>query len=108
VSDGFDMNSLLQQAQDMQAQLMAAQEQAATTEVIGEAGGGRVKITMTAGGEVTAVSIAPEVVDPDDVAMLEDLIHTAMSDALARGAAAQQEAMGPLGDLGGLGGLLGG
>lgn len=109
MSDGFDMDSLLQQAQAMQAQLMAAQQQAAVTEVVGEAGGGRVKITMTAGGEVVAVSISPDVVDPSDVAMLEDLVHTAISDALAQGAEAQQEAMGPLAGLGdmGLGGLLG-
>lgn len=113
MSDEFDMNSLLQQAQQMQAQLVAAQEQAATTEVVGDAGGGRVVITMTAGGDVLGVKIAPEVVDPDDIDMLQDLVHGAIADALYKGAQAQQDAMGPLGgltggDLGGLGGLLGG
>ena len=110
MSHGLDMSSLLQQAQQMQAQLMAAQEQAAETEVVGEAGAGRVKITMTAGGDVVGVSIAAEVVDPDDVEMLQDLVHGALVDALTKGAEAQQAAMGPLGDLagGGLGGLLGG
>ena len=107
MSDGFDMNSLLQQAQSMQAQLMAAQQQAASTEVQGVAANGLVSVTMTAGGQVRSVSISPQVVDPSDVSMLEDLVHTAIADALAKGAEVQSESMGPLGDIVGLGGLLG-
>jgi DNA-binding YbaB/EbfC family protein len=111
VSDGFDINSLLQQAQSMQAQLVAAQQEAAFIEVVGNAGNGLVTVTMSAGGEVRGVSISASVVDPGDVSMLEDLVHTAIADALAKGANVQAEAMGPLADLagpgGGLGGLLG-
>lgn len=100
-----DLGSLLKQAQNMQEQLLAAQQEAADKEVIGVAGGGLVSIVMTAGGEVVGVSIDPQVVDRDDVPMLEDLITTALRDALAKGGQAQSEAMGALGglDLSGLG-----
>ena len=64
---------------------------------------------MTGGGEVTAVRIAPEAVDPDDVAFLEDLVLAALHDAAEKAQQLQAKAMGGLGDLGlgGLGGLLG-
>jgi DNA-binding YbaB/EbfC family protein len=105
MSETPDLGGLLKQAQEMQQQLMAAQSQAAEQEVVGVSGGGVVTVRMTAASEVLSVSIAPEVVDPNDVAMLEDLVTAAMRDALARGAEAQAEAMGVLDgmDLGGLG-----
>ncbi|MDG2111811.1 MAG: YbaB/EbfC family nucleoid-associated protein [Actinomycetota bacterium] len=109
MSEQPDLGALLKQAQDMQQQLMAAQSQAAAVVVEGQAGGGMVKVTMTAGGEVQGVSIAPEVVDPADVEMLEDLVTAAIRDALAKGGEAQSAAMDLGGglDLGGLGNLLG-
>lgn len=112
MSDQPDLGSLLKQAQDMQQQLMAAQSQAAAQLVEGQAGGGVVTVTMTAGGEVQGVSISPDVVDPNDVEMLEDLVTAAMRDALVKGGEAQSAAMDQLGgglDLGGLwlGDLLG-
>src|SRR3546814_15291024 len=64
-----DLGGLLAQAQDM----LAAQADAAEREVEGVAGGGVVRIRATGTGQVLAVTIAPEVVDPDDVGMLEDL-----------------------------------
>jgi len=104
-----DMNALLQQAQQMSEQLMAQQQEAADTEVEGQAGGGAVTIRMTGGGEFLSVKIQPSAVDPDDVEMLEDLVLAALNDAVAN---AGQLVSGPdLGglDLGGLdlGGLLG-
>lgn len=92
---GADLGGLLAQAQEM----MAAQAAAAEREVEGVAGGGIVRIRATGTGQVLAVTIAPEVVDPADVAMLEDLVLAALHDVNARLAEIQREAMGPLGDL---------
>ena len=68
------MSALLAQAQQMQQQLMEAQEKLANAEVHGQAGGGLVQVTMKGSGEVVAVPIDPKVVDPDDVETLQDLI----------------------------------
>lgn len=104
-----DMGALLKQAQQMQEQMMAAQAEAAEKEITGHAGGGVVKVTVTGAGEFRAVEINPDVVDPGDVEMLEDLVLAAISDAMAQVNELQSESMGALGDLGGgLGGLLGG
>ncbi len=89
------LGGLLAQAQEM----MAAQAQAAEQEVEGVAGGGVVKIRATGTGQVLAVSISPEVVDPSDVPLLEDLILAALHDVNARLMEIQRAAMGPLGDL---------
>ena len=101
-----DMGDLLKQAQKMQEQLMEAQATAAEQVVEGQAGGGVVKVTVTGGMEFRSVTIAPDAVDPDDVAMLEDLVLAAIHDAVAKVNDLSQQAMGGL-DLGGLGGLLG-
>ena len=95
---GFD--ALLQQAMQLQEQLLAAQAEAEATEVQGHAGGGAVTVTMTGGGEVQRIRIDPAVVDPADVELLEDLIVAALHDAATQ-ARAQQASM--LGGLGGLG-----
>lgn len=105
----FDMSSLLEQAQQMSEQLMAAQEQAASAVFEGLAGGGAVRIAMTGGFEFRAVTIAPDAVDPDDVEMLQDLVLAALNDVVAQAAAAQSSGMDIAGmDLGGLLGGLGG
>jgi DNA-binding YbaB/EbfC family protein len=97
------MQKLMQQAQQMQQQLMAAQAELANVQVEGTAGGGLVRVVMTGAGELTSVTIDPTVVDPGDVETLQDLVVAAVRDA-ARGAAEMtQETMGPL--AGGLGGL---
>lgn len=100
---GLDLASLLGGAQ----QMLHAQAQAATQELVGEAGGGRVTVTVTGGGQFLAVHLAPEVVDPDDVEMLEDLVLVALQDAMTKVSELQAASMGGL-DLGALGGLLGG
>lgn len=91
-------------------QAISAQAEAARTTVQGSAGGGVVTVTMTGSGEVTAVRIAHEVVDPDDVEMLQDLVVAALRDAGLRVTELQRQAMGALGglDMGGLGDVLGG
>ena len=101
-----NMNDLLKQAQKMQEQLMEAQAAAAEQVVEGQAGGGVVKVTVSGGMEFQSVHIDPDAVDPDDVAMLEDLVLAAIHDAVTKVNALSQQAMGGL-DLGGLGGLLG-
>jgi DNA-binding YbaB/EbfC family protein len=95
------MSALLAQAQQMQQQLMQAQEELAATDVHGQAGGGLVQVTMKGSGEVVAVSIDPTVVDPDDVETLQDLIVGALADASAQVTILAQSRLGPL--AGGLG-----
>ena len=85
--------------------MMAAQQAASEREIEGVAGGGVVRIRTTGTGQVLSVTIAAEVVDPGDVAMLEDLITAALHDMNAKLLDIQREAMGPLA---GLGDLLGG
>jgi len=90
------MGDLLEQAQKM----MEAQQAAAEREIEGVAGGGMVRVRTTGTGEVLSVSIDPQVVDPDDVAMLEDLVVAALHDMNAQLLEIQREAMGPLAGLG--------
>jgi DNA-binding YbaB/EbfC family protein len=98
---------IMQQAQKMQEQLIAAQAELATAEVTGQACNGLVQVTMTAAGEVRAVRIDPQVVDPEDVDTLQDLVVGALQDAALAAQQLQAEKMGPLagglGDAGGLG-----
>ncbi len=109
---GFDLQAMLQQAQQMQSQLVEAQERLATAEVEGSAGG--VRVTLTGTGDLTAVTIDPASVDASDadaLADLGDLVVAAYRDGRARVDALATEALGPLAggglDLGGgLGGAL--
>jgi len=106
---GLDLGSLMEQASQMQAQMAEAQAAAAEQVVEGSSGGGVVKVTVTGAGRFQSVTIAPDAVDPDDVAMLEDLVLAALHDATDRVRELQEGAMGgALGGLGGLGDLLGG
>jgi nucleoid-associated protein EbfC len=101
-----DMQMILQQAQKMQEQLMAAQAELASAEVTGQAGNGLVQVTMTAAQEVRSVRIDPKVVDPEDVETLQDLVVGAIQDAVRAGQELQAQKLGPLaGGLGGGGGL---
>src|SRR6202048_3758647 len=100
-----DMSALLAQAQQMQEQLMAAQQRVIDAEVHGKAGGGRVEVTVKGSGEVVAVKIDPKVVDPGDVETLQDLILGALADASKQVTTMAQEQLGPL--AGGMGSALG-
>ena len=97
-----DLQMIMQQAQKMQEQLIAAQAELASAEVTGQAGNGLVQVTMTAAGDVRGVRIDPKVVDPDDVDTLQDLVVGALHDAARAAQQLQAEKMGPL--AGGLGG----
>lgn len=100
------LSGLLAQAQQMQEQLVNAQNEIAATELTGQAGNGLVTVTGTGSGGISAVTIDPKVVDPTDVETLQDLIVGALGDFDAKRDALAQEKMGPLsGGLGGLPGL---
>ena len=98
-----DMSALLAQAQQMQQQLMEAQEKLANTEVHGQAGGGLVQVTMKGSGEVVAVAIDPKVVDPSDVETLQALVVGAIADDATQVTVLARDRLGPL--AGGMGGL---
>ena len=107
MTEGFDPQALLARALEMQQRLLDAQAEAADETVEGSAGGGKVRVTLTGTGDVTAVRIDPSVVDPDEVELLEDLIVAALHDAAARvGLLAEQRLGAGLG--GGLADLFGG
>ena len=78
------MQGMMKQMQKMQKELEQTQAQLNVTEFVGAASNDLVKITMTGDKKVTDVVIAPEVVDPEDVEMLQDLILMAMNDALSK------------------------
>ncbi|WP_210439509.1 YbaB/EbfC family nucleoid-associated protein [Nocardioides xinjiangensis] len=109
---GFDMNALLQQAQQMQQQLEQAQADLAEQTVEGTVAGGAVTVTANGVGELVEVTIRAgefDGSDPDDLSDLSDLIVAAYRDARAKSEALAGESLGPLaGGLGGLGGGTGG
>lgn len=101
-----NMNNLMKQAQRMQRQMEESQKELEEKEFTASAGGGAVEITISGKKEVTKVKLKEEVVDPDDVEMLEDLIMAATNEALRKVEEETTEAMSKLtGGLGGLGGL---
>lgn len=101
------MDKLLKQAQKMQAQMALAQEELAKTEVEGTAGGGMVKVKVNGQGDVISVSISPEVVNPEEVDMLEDLVLTAFKEATAKSHDMANSAMNSVtGGMGGFPGLM--
>jgi len=102
--DMGDLGGLLESAQ----QALTAHAQAAEQVVTGRAGGGVVTVDMTGAGEVRSVTISPEVVDPTDIDMLQDLIVAALHDAAHQVTELQRKALGALGGLGDLfGGIAG-
>ena len=104
------LNQMMRQAQKMQADLVAAQEALAEETVEASVGGGMVTAFVSGTGDLQKISISPDVVDPDDVEMLEDLVVAAVVEATRMAQELAQQRMGGLTaglDLGGLGGLLG-
>jgi DNA-binding YbaB/EbfC family protein len=99
---GFDMNALLQQAQQMQQQMVSAQEEIAGATVEGTVGDGLVTVTVTGLGELVGVKIRKGSFDPEETEDLEDLIVAAYRDAKSKADELAREKLGPL--AGGLGG----
>lgn len=88
-----DLSRLVKQAQKMQEDLQAAQAELEAARIEGSSGGGAVRATVTGKGQLISVVLQPEVVDPDDVEMLQDLIVTAIREAQSSAEAFARERM---------------
>lgn len=99
-----NMGNLMKQAQKMQRQMEEAQRELEEKEVTAAAGGGAVEVTVSGKKEITKVKLSEEVVDPDDIEMLEDLIMAATNEALRQMEEMAQSSMAKI--TGGLGGGL--
>ncbi len=106
---GMNMNNLMKQAQKMQKDMEQAQTKLQETEIDVTSGGGAVKIKINGKKEVKELIIDEDVVDPDDIEMLQDLVMSAVNEAIRQvEEIAEKElgrATGGLGNLGGMGGL---
>jgi len=100
-----NMSSLMKQAQRMQKQMEEKTKEIEVKEWVASAGGGAVTVTVSGKKEITSVVLSKEVVDPDDIEMLQDLIMAAVNEAYRGMEEESQEAMGQItGGLGGMGG----
>ena len=105
MAQGPNLNQLMKQAQQMQAEMAKAQEQLKDETVEASAGGGAVKVTMTGDMQLREIKIAPEAIDPDDPELLQDMVGAAVNEALR---AAQELAASRMGGIaGGMPGLPG-
>ena len=98
-----NMNNLMKQAQRMQRQMEENQKELETKEFTAKAGGGAVEVTVSGKKEVLRVTLSEEVVDPEDIEMLQDLIVAATNEALRMADSANADLMNKM--TGGLGGL---
>jgi DNA-binding YbaB/EbfC family protein len=100
----LDMNALMKQAQQMQEQMVRAQEEAKTEIAEASAGGGMVTVKANGAGELVGISIDPRAVDPDDPELLADMVLAAANEALRAAAqAVETKLRGQMPDLGALG-----
>ena len=98
-----NLNKMMKQVQEMQAEMMKAQEQLKDETVEASAGGGMVKVVMTGDLRLRELTIDPEAIDPEDAEMLSDMVQAAVNEAIR---AAQELASSKMGGItGGLGGL---
>ena len=100
-----NMNNLMKQAQRMQRQMEETTKELENKEYTAASGGGAVSVTVSGKKEVVSVKLSPDVVDPDDIEMLEDMIMAATNEALRQIEELSQASMAKItGGLGGLGG----
>ena len=91
---------------NMQQQMQEAQEKLEAAEYEASSGGGMVNVKVSGNRELTSITIDPQVVDPDDIEMLQDLIIAAVNEAIRKGEEARESAMSRMAPgLGGMGGL---
>ncbi|MBW2442034.1 MAG: YbaB/EbfC family nucleoid-associated protein [Deltaproteobacteria bacterium] len=90
------MGNMMKQAQQLQAKMMKLQEELADKTVESSSGGGMVKVTANGRQQIVSIQIEDEVVDPDDVEMLQDLVLAAVNDALAKAQEMVSSEMGKL------------
>jgi hypothetical protein len=100
---GPNLNQLLKQAQQMQAEMAKAQEELKNETVEASAGGGMVKVRMTGDMQLREISISPEAIDPEDPELLQDMVAAAVNEALR---SAQELAANRMGGIAGMGGGL--
>jgi len=104
-----DMMDMMKKAQEMQAKMQEAQDSLADVTVEGTAGGGAVTVTFNGRGEAKGVKIDPELLNPDEAEILEDLVVAAITAARkkaeAEGQRVMKDAMGGFGGMPGMGGL---
>ncbi|MBD7912548.1 MULTISPECIES: YbaB/EbfC family nucleoid-associated protein [Clostridium] len=93
---GGNMNNLMKQAQMLQKQMQEAQKEIESAEFEASAGGGAITVRVSGKKEVLGINIKPEVVDPDDVEMLEDLVLSAVNEALRKADEETSNKMGKL------------
>jgi DNA-binding YbaB/EbfC family protein len=91
-----NMQHMLKQAQKMQAEMAQKQAELEESEYTASAGGGMVEVTVTGKKEIVSLRIKPEIVDPEDVEMLEDMVTAAVNSALRAAQEAYDSAMGQL------------
>jgi DNA-binding YbaB/EbfC family protein len=91
-----NFGGLMKQAQKMQAKLGKLQEELEKRTVDASAGGGMVKVTATGKQDITSINIEPEVVDPNDIEMLQDLIIAAVNEAMRKSKEMVSEEMGKI------------
>lgn len=92
----MNIKKMMQQAQKMQEQMLQAQEGLAKRTITATAGGGKISVVANGAGDVLSIKIAPEVVDPQDVELLEELVLTGVKKAIEEGRALAQSEMGKL------------
>lgn len=91
---GMNINNLMKEAKKMQAEMQKSQEELAMKEFDATAGGGAISVRVTGEKVIKEIKIKPDVVDPDDVEMLEDLILTCVNEALRKVDSAQSQELG--------------
>ena len=91
---GMNINKLMKEAKKMQADMEKSQEELTLREFDATAGGGAVSVKVSGAKEIKEIKIQKDVVDPDDVEMLEDLILTCINEALKKVDAAQSASLG--------------
>ena len=91
----MDFNKMMEQVQQMQAQMQQAQEELKNETVQATAGGGMVTVTASGNGEIKEIKIDPKAIDPDDPEMLEDMVLAAVNEALRSANGLIQSKMGP-------------
>ena len=91
---GMNLNNLMKEAKKMQTEMQKSQEELATKEFEATAGGGAISVKVSGEKAIKEIKIKPEVVDPEDVEMLEDLILTCINEALKKVDSAQADQFG--------------
>ena len=101
----MDMNKMMQQVQQLQAQMEKAQEELKNETVEASAGGGMVTVKATGDLQITEIKISPEAIDPDDPELLADMVLAAVNEALRSAQSLAQSKLGGMAGLGDLGGM---